>query len=170
MSKSVYWIKLNQTITHFTGIALKSLFNNWIQWNSGPGSSVGIATGYGLEVRGSNSGFGGLGVCVLVSGTQDRGFAPDRSSRIFPAGKIHSMQYDTIQTTHTTIESPIPGQWSTSYGKKKILVGARFSAPVKTGPGAHPASCTMGTGSFPRVESGWGVTLTPHPLLVPWSK
>jgi hypothetical protein len=25
--------------------------------------------------------------------------------------------------------------------------GARFSAPVQTGPGAHPASCTMGTGS-----------------------
>jgi len=45
--------------------------------------------------------------------------------------------------------------------------GARFSAPVQTGPGAHPASCTMGTGSFPGVKSGWGVTLTPHPLLVP---
>ena len=30
--------------------------------------------------------------------------------------------------------------------------GARFSAPVETGPGAHPASCTMGTGSFPRVK------------------
>ena len=30
--------------------------------------------------------------------------------------------------------------------------GARFSAPVQTGPGAHPASCTMGTGSFPGVK------------------
>ena len=49
-------------------------------------------------------------------------------------------------------------------------VGARFSAPVQTGPGAHPASCTMGTGSFPGVNSGRGVTLTPHPLLVPWSR
>jgi len=47
--------------------------------------------------------------------------------------------------------------------------GARFSAPVQTSLGAHPASCTMGTGSFPRVKSGPGVTLTPHPLLVPWS-
>jgi hypothetical protein len=28
---------------------------------------------------------------MLVSGTQDRGFAPDGSRRIFPAGKIHSM-------------------------------------------------------------------------------
>ena len=45
--------------------------------------------------------------------------------------------------------------------------GARFSAPAQTGPGAHPASCTMGTVSFPGVKSGRGVTLTPHPLLVP---
>jgi hypothetical protein len=52
----------------------------------------------------------------------------------------------------------------------RIPVGARFSAPVQTGPGVHPASCTMGAGSFPGVESGRGVTLTPHPLLVPRSK
>jgi hypothetical protein len=49
----------------------------------------------------------------------------------------------------------------------RILVEARFSATVQTGPVAHPASCTMYTGSFPRVNSGRGVTLTPHPLLVP---
>jgi hypothetical protein len=30
--------------------------------------------------------------------------------------------------------------------------GARFSAPVQTGPGAHPVSCTMGTGSLPGVK------------------
>ena len=65
----------------------------------GPGSSVGIATGYGLD---------GLG---------------------------------------------IECRW-----------GARFSAPVQTGPGAHPAFCTIGTGSFPGVNSGREVTLTPHPF------
>jgi hypothetical protein len=48
--------------------------------------------------------------------------------------------------------------------------GARFSAPVQTDPGAHSASCTMGTGSFTGVESGRGVTLIPHPLLVQRSK
>jgi len=37
--------------------------------------------------------------------------------------------------------------------------------PVQTGPGAHPTSCTMGTGSFPGVNSGRGVTLTPHLFL-----
>jgi hypothetical protein len=59
----------------------------------GRDSSVGIATGYGLNGPGieSHSGFGGLGVSMLASGTQDRGFAPDRGRRIFPAGKIHSM-------------------------------------------------------------------------------
>ena len=45
---------------------------------------------------------------------------------------------------------------------------ARFSAPVQTGPGTHPASCTVGTGSFQGVKCGGGVLLTPHPLLVPW--
>jgi hypothetical protein len=51
----------------------------------------------------------------------------------------------------------------------RIPVVARFSAPIQTGPGAHPASCTMGTGSFPGVKRGQGVTLTPDPLLVPLS-
>ena len=32
----------------------------------------------------------------------------------------------------------------------RIPVGARFSAIIQTGPGAHPASYTMGTGVFPR--------------------
>jgi len=31
-------------------------------------------------------------------------------------------------------------------------VGARFSVPVQTGPGAHPASCRMDTGSFLEVK------------------
>ena len=45
-----------------------------------------------------------------------------------------------------------------------IPVGARFSATVQTGPGAQPASFTMGTGSFPGVNSGQGMTLTSHPF------
>jgi len=41
-------------------------------------------------------------------------------------------------------------------------VEARFSAPVQTGPGAHPASYTMGTGSFPGVKRpGSGVDHRP---------
>ena len=41
--------------------------------------------------------------------------------------------------------------------------------PFQTSPGVHPASCTMGTGSFPGVKYGRGVLLTTHPLLVPLS-
>jgi hypothetical protein len=70
----------------------------------GPGSSVGIATGYGLDGPG------------------------------------------------------IKSRWE-----------ARFSALVYTGPGAHSASCTIATGSFPGVKNGRFVTLIPHSLLVPWS-
>jgi hypothetical protein len=51
----------------------------------------------------------------------------------------------------------------------RIPVGARFSAPGHTGPGAHSPSCTMGIGSFPGVNYGRGVLLTTRPLLVPWS-
>jgi hypothetical protein len=46
---------------------------------------------------------------------------------------------------------------------KKIPVGARFFAPFHTGPGAHPGSCTMGTGSFQGVQRpGLGVDHPPH--------
>jgi hypothetical protein len=33
----------------------------------------------------------------------------------------------------------------------RVLVGARFSAPVYSGPGTHPAFCAMGTGSPSRI-------------------
>ena len=40
----------------------------------------------------------------------------------------------------------------------RILLRARFSAPVHTGPGAHPASCTRGTGPFygGKAAGAWG--------------
>ena len=44
----------------------------------------------------------------------------------------------------------------------RMPVGAIFSAPVQTGPGAHPASYIMGTGSFPGVKRpGSGVEHPP---------
>jgi hypothetical protein len=51
----------------------------------------------------------------------------------------------------------------------RIPMGLRFSTPVQTGPGTHVAFCAMGTGSFLEVKCDRGVTLTPHPRLVPWS-
>jgi len=40
-------------------------------------------------------------------------------------------------------------------------VEARFSAPFQTSPGAHPASYTMGIGSFPGVK--WPGRGVDHP-------
>ena len=72
--------------------------------------------------------------------------------------KPFSYEYDVELPKGWTVRGSNPGG------------GARFSAPVQTGPEAHPASCAMGTGSFPGVKCGRGVTLTPHTLLVPRSK
>ena len=52
----------------------------------------------------------------------------------------------------------------------RIPLAARFPAPVQTGAGTHPASCTMSTGSFSGVKSGRSVRLTGHPLLAPWTR
>jgi hypothetical protein len=48
-------------------------------------------------------------------------------------------------------------------GRDRIPVGTRFSTLVQTGPGAHPASCTMSTGSFPGVKSSRGGDADPSP-------
>ena len=46
----------------------------------------------------------------------------------------------------------------------ELVWGAKFSAPVQTDPGAHPASYIMGTGSFPGVERpGSGADHPPLP-------
>jgi len=52
----------------------------------------------------------------------------------------------------------------------RIPLGARFSAPLQTGPGAHPASCEMVTVSFPGFKCGRGVLLTSHLFLMPWAR
>ena len=62
---------------------------------------------------------------------------------------------------------------ATDYGLDGPGIKSRWGRdfpPVQTGPGAHPASCEMGTGSFPGVKCSRGVLLTTHPLLAqrPW--
>ena len=87
---------------------------------------------------------------------QDGGLA---ANEIFTFNNLSEGIKDIGITTGYGLDGPgIESRW-----------GARFSAPVQTGPGTHPASYTMGTGSFPGLKSGRDVTLTPHPLLVPWS-
>ena len=57
---------------------------------------------------------------------------------------------------------------ATDYGLDSPGIKSRWGwdfLPVQTSPGAHPASCKMGTGSFPGVKCSQGVPLTTHPLL-----
>ena len=49
------------------------------------------------------------------------------------------------------------------YKKKKIAVGAGFSAPVQTGPGAFTASYTVGTGCLPVGKTAGALTTHPPP-------
>jgi len=46
----------------------------------------------------------------------------------------------------------VVGALSVGRSGDRIPVEARFSAPVQTGPGTHPPSYKMGTGSFPGVK------------------
>jgi hypothetical protein len=61
---------------------------------------------------------------------------------------------------------------ATKYGLDGLGIESRWGhnfLPFQISPGAHPASCTMGTGSLLGVNCGWGVPLTTHPLPAPRS-
>ena len=101
----------------------------------------------------------------------------DRSQVYLGSWTIHSTRLHSPLLFHRPYGPYGPGSVvgiATGYGLDDPGIesrwGVRFPAPVQTGPEAHPVSCTVGTGSFPGVKSGRGVTLTPHPLLVPWSR
>ena len=60
-----------------------------------------------------------------------------------------------------------PVNIATDYGLDGREIESRWGRvfpPVRTGPGAHPASCKVGTGSSPGLKCGRGVLLTIHPL------
>jgi hypothetical protein len=86
--------------------------------------------------------------------------------------RSHPTKHGTSHINYETCE----GQWqglgyvsryseSLRAGRTRdqIPVGARFFVLVQTGPGAHPASCTMGTGPFPGVKRPGHVIDHPPP-------
>jgi hypothetical protein len=146
---------------------------------SGPGSSVSIATDYGLDGPGiESSGVGGLVVSMLASGTQDRGFALGRSRRIFPTGKIHSMPsfgrgskiICPMLVTPTTKRSKSSKRWTMVQKWKKVNKKKRFKKEIfrtrPDRPWGPPSLLYTGYRVFPggRMRPGRGVTLTPHPF------
>ena len=105
-----------------------------------------------------------MAVCILANNTQ--------TFRYNNLSDSYNASFTTLHSHNQGFGGPgssvgIATCWTVP---DRIPVLARFSSPVQTGRGTNPASYTMGTGSFPGVKSSRGVTLTPHPLLVPWSR
>jgi len=111
--------------------------------------------------------------CVLPSaGVPTQFFTPNFNSLLIPS--IAHNVFPTYLSRITFAFIIIMGQDSSvgitnCYGvdgpriESRWGVGARFSATVQTGPGAHPASYTRGTGPFPGVKwPGRGVDYPPH--------
>jgi hypothetical protein len=100
-----------------------------------------------------------------TSGNRRRRQAEYTSIVWFPNRYLHRRLYKRITSVCGLGQR---GQYSDSllarWSGDRIPVGSRFAAPVQSGPGAHPASYTMGTGSFPEVK--WprrGVNHPSHP-------
>ena len=81
------------------------------------------------------------------------------------------LRYTNPSTTSNTVHSISMHSFNASQDLKTISSLKIFRSTFSTHSSRNPpASCTVGTGSFPRAKSGRDVTLTPHPLLVPWSR
>jgi len=99
-------------------------------------------------------------------------FNPGRISMLMSVTTVVSMEANKRMLLHLSGPSSVV-VIATGYGLDGPGIESwrgREFPPLQTGPGTHPASCTMGTGSFPRVNSGRGVKLNPHHLLVPCSR
>jgi hypothetical protein len=96
------------------------------------------------------------GALITVTATSGIGHNTGTATS-FQRGPVTLMQY--------FIKIRWPGSDWLRAGRSgnRVQVEARFSAPVQTDPGAHPASCTMGTGAFPGVKNSRGVTLPSLP-------
>jgi hypothetical protein len=72
---------------------------------------------------------------------------------------ILSVEYKTILGAHMVVSGGVVGI-VTCYGLDGL--GVRFTTLIQTGPGVHPASCEMCTGSLPRSKPvrSWHSPLT----------
>jgi hypothetical protein len=86
--------------------------------------------------------------CDVATGWTDRSSNPGGGSFFYPQTLLGGPEY--LSRYSDSLRAGRPGD--------QISVGARFSPHVQTGPGAHPASYTTGTGFFPGLKRpGCGV-------------
>jgi len=82
---------------------------------------------------------------------------------IFSLMKATYVLAETYSCFYTYDRSCVTDSLRAGRSGDRISVGARFSEPVQTVPGANPAFYTMGNGSFPGVKRpGRGVNHPPH--------
>jgi hypothetical protein len=95
----------------------------------------------------------------LVRFAERRNMVSARVPSHFKRTLLHNVTFYRVYTARDS-SSGI----ATRYGLDESNPGGgKFLAPVQTGPGVHPASYTMGTGSFPGVKRpGRGVDHPPH--------
>jgi hypothetical protein len=95
------------------------------------------------------------GCCALPLWGEVSGSKLSQDPADITDGCIQSLQLCQVSAVSIATRYGLDGPGSNS-GEK-----ARFSALVQAGPGAHPASYTMGTGSFPGVK--WPRRSVDHP-------
>jgi len=85
------------------------------------------------------------------------------------SGSVHfGCVYNVIEWTWPGSSVGIETELRAGRSGNEFRWGRDFP-PLQTGPGAHPTSYTMDTGSFPGVKCGRSVLLITHRLLVPRS-
>ena len=86
-------------------------------------------------------------------------------SRVVPCGQTDVRTYTRVRTliVATIYLQLIQNRYMFRSFTLLQEIFKRFSTPVQTGPEAHPASCTMGTGSFPEGKVLPGRDADPSP-------
>ena len=128
----------------------------------------------GLLLTGSASRRGIATIGTASSGSsnnQSVNAAPQQGNSLRATSKYFNVSIIYCLSTHLCGPSS-SGGIATDYGLDgpgSNPGGDEIFRPSRPAPGAHSASCKMGTRSFPGVKCGRGVLLTTHPLLVPRS-
>ena len=151
-----FWRKLLPTHLHVLFDTTR--YDGWLQ--TFLGKLLLPSSGYGMEAASSER----MTKCTRIHWVITHKI-PIRLNRVSCCLILYTIPYPTGPDSVVGI--------ATGYGLDGQGIESRWGRDfpsVQTGPGAHPASCIMGPGSFPGVNSGRGVTLTPHTLLVPQSR